>query len=432
FLLGLTQFQGRLRFPTRVFRLLLISPYIDAETEAMIGDFLKKVVIEVKSASPHLLSEFSVVAAAHLDNVFVKVRKDYISLKGISHRTVLLATVLATLMEKYATQSLLADVQAFFKDDVLTGKTPPIPQLRGLLASAPKEDVNRFEACVPLFTFTEKKDRVLVLTQLLKVEVNRPFFLRRLNRLIRVAGALEIRSASKRIQEILDFARAERILFLEETSIVTLCQLLTRSIIEKSREYFKEPGKNIRSLNGYIRGARFIPPRITVGPLAQVLLVPSLNSQSRALAVETLESMEKGEGDQRRGGLGEWKKLLFPLLKIFDMKEVEDALKLRIADLLGRNADPSIGHQATDLTSHHSAIGRKAGVRLLKSICVHSEAGPTDVVTNRLYKLLEDSDPSAHVESLVALLAIGDDYASQVLKDFVQSGDQQAVADVLS
>ena len=126
------------------------------------------------------------------------------------------------------------------------------------------------------------------------MDLNRPFFLRRLNRLIRVAGALEIRSASKRIQDILDFARAERIHFLEETSVVTLCQLLTRSIIEQSREYFKEPGKNIRSLNGYIRGARFIPPRIMIGPLTQVLLVPSLNTQSRALAVETFESMEDG------------------------------------------------------------------------------------------------------------------------------------------
>ncbi|HVO39002.1 MAG TPA: HEAT repeat domain-containing protein, partial [Spirochaetia bacterium] len=110
FLQSLSQFQGRLRFPTRVFRLLLIMPYIDPETEILIGDFLKKIVVEVKGASPHLLSEFSVVASAHIDNVFAKIRKNFISLKGITNKSVLLATVLATLLEKYASQSLLTDV----------------------------------------------------------------------------------------------------------------------------------------------------------------------------------------------------------------------------------------------------------------------------------------------------------------------------------
>lgn len=430
FLSCLSQFQGRLRFPTRVFRLLLIGPYIDAETEALIGDFLKKVVVEVKDASPHLLSEFSVVASAHLDNVFAKVRKNYISLKGITNREVLLATVFSTLLEKYATPPLLADLIAYFKDDKLTARTPPLAQVRSLLSSAPKEDLNRFEACIPLFAYTEKKDKLLVLSQLSKVDLNRSFYLRRLNRLIRVAGALEIRSASKRIQEILDFARAERIHFLEETSVVTLCQLLTRSIIEQSREYFREPGKNIRSLNGYIRGARFIPPRIMIGPLTQVLMVPSLNPQSRALVVETLESME--EAREKKTGLVESKKLLSPLLKVMDMKEVDDALKLRVGDILCRNIDPSIGHQATDLTSHALPAGRKAGIRLLKAISTQSEGAISDVVTSRLYRLLEDADKGVRVESLLALLAIGDDYAAQVLKDFVQAGDEQVVADVLA
>jgi class 3 adenylate cyclase/HEAT repeat protein len=429
FLTCLSQFQGRLRFPTRVFRMLLICPYVDWETEALIGDFLKKVVVEVKEASPHLLSEFSVVTSAHLDNVFAKVRKNYISLQGITNKQVLLATLLATLLENYATTTLLADVIAFFKDDG-TARTPPVAQVRSLLSSAPKEDLNRFEACIPLFAYTEIKDRMLVLAQLSKVELSRPFYLRRLNRLIRVAGALEIRSASKRIQDILDFARSERIHFLEETSVVTLCQLLTRFIIEQSREYFKEPNKNIRSLNGYIRGARFIPPRILIGPLTQVLMVPSLNPRSRALVVETLESME--DGGARRTGLSESKKLLTPLLKVLDVKEVDDVLKLRVVDILCRNIDPSIGHQAMDLTAHPTPTGRKAGIRLLKAVSAQSEGTISDEVTGRLYRLLEDADKSVRVESLLALLAIEDDYAAQVLKDFVVAKDSPVVADVLS
>ena len=374
FLQALSQFQGRLRFPARVFRLLLITPYVDVETEAAIGDFLKKIVMEVKGTAPQLVSEFSVITSAHLDTVFAKIRKNYISLKGIQKKEDLISTVLATLLEKYATPSVLADVLAFFKEDGYTGRTPPVAQMRSLLATAPKEDQNRLDACIPLFTLKEKKDKQAVLALVSRVDLNRPFFLRRLNRLIRVAGALEIKTASKKIQEILDFARAERIQFVEETSIVTLCQLLTRSIIELSREYFKEPTKNLRSLNGYIRGARFIPAKILIAPLIHIAQVPALNPQSRALVVETLEQMEKQEKDD--SGLSTLKKVLPPLLKVLDMKEVPDEIKLRIGDILARNGDSTVGHQALDLTVHQTAVGRRVAVRMLKSLVARGRAQP--------------------------------------------------------
>jgi len=182
-----------------------------------------------------------VITSAHIDTVFAKIRKNYISLQGITNKDVLLATVLATLLERHATASLLADVQAYFKEDFFSDRTPPIAQIRSLLSHAPKEDQNRFEACIPLFAQKEKKDKATVLQQVSRVDLNRPFALRRLNRLIRVAGALELKSTSKKIQEILDFSRAERINFLEETSVVTLCQLLTRSIIEQSRSTSRSP-----------------------------------------------------------------------------------------------------------------------------------------------------------------------------------------------
>ncbi len=421
FLTSLTQFQGRLRYPTRVFRLLLISPYLDAETEALVGDFLKKIVLEVKNTSPHLLSEFSVITSAHLDTVFAKTRKNHISLRGIT-KEMLLATVLATIMEKYSTPSVLADVTAFFKEDGYTGRTPPVAQIRSLLAGTPKEDQNRFEACIPLFAQTEKKDRLAVLTQLARVDLNRPFYLRRLNRLIRVAGALEIKTTAKKIQEILDFARAERIHFLEETSVVTLCQLLTRSIIEQSREYFKEPNRNIRSLNGYIRGARFIPAKIMLGPLVHIAQLPSLTPQSRTLVVETLESMNLA-GMQRQ---------LLPLFKALDLRDAAEALKLRIGDMLAKYADATFGHLALDLTSHASPTARTVAVRIIKALAARGSGAPADVVTNRLYLLLEDAERGVRVEALLALLVMADDYAAQIVSDHVQAGDAEMVSELLA
>ena len=70
-------------------------------------------------------------------------------------------------------------------------------------------------------------------------------------------------------------------------------------------------------------------------PLTQVLMVPSLDRQSRALTVETFESME--DGGVKKSGLAESKKLLPPLLKVMDIKEIDDVLKLRITDILCRD-----------------------------------------------------------------------------------------------
>ncbi len=421
FLDSLNSFQGRLRFPARLLRLLLVVPYVDSEAEALVGDFLKKVVSEVKNASPHLLSEFSVIASAHIDTVFTKVRKNYISLQGITKKDVLLATVLATLLERYATASVLADVQSFFKEDGSIRRTPPVAQIRSLLARAPKEEQNRFEACIPLFLLEGKTERYTVLQQVSRVDLNRPSFLRRLNRLIRVAGALEIRTTSKRIQEILDFARAERIHFLEETSIVTLCQLLTRSIIEQSRDFFREPGRNVRALNGYIRGARYIPAKILLPPLVHIAQHPTLPAPTRSLLVETLEAMNL-QGLQR---------VLQPLLKTLDMAGVEDGLKLRIGDLLARVADATLGHMALDLTSHPTAIGRRIAIRIVKALAIRGTGAPADIVTNRLYLLLEDADRGVRVDALQALLAMGDDYSSQIVTDYVRAGDGQIVSELL-
>ena len=72
------------------------------------------------------------------------------------------------------------------------------------------------------------------------------------------------------------------------------------------------------------------------------------------------------------------------------------------------------------------------GIRLLKAVSTQSEGAISDEVTNRLYLLLEDPDKGVRVEALLALLAIGDDYAAQVLRDFIAAGDSQAVADILA
>ena len=89
--------------------------------------------------------------------------------------------LLASLLEGYATPALLAERQAFFRDDAPNRAWST--RLRVLLAGARREDRNRFEACLPLFQLRERKDRLAMATMLNRVDLNRPSDLRRLNRL---------------------------------------------------------------------------------------------------------------------------------------------------------------------------------------------------------------------------------------------------------
>ncbi len=417
----LSAFQGRLHYPTRIFRLLLISPYVDTETEIQIGDFLKKIVTEVKSSSPQLLSEFSVITSAHLDTVFTKCRKNYISLKGITNKEILLATLLASLLEKFGTPAVVETVQRFFKSEY-SGFAPPVAQVKALLSRATKEDQNRLDACIPLFSLPEKKDKLQVFACLSRVDLNRPVYLRRLNRLLRIAGVLEIRTAAKKIQEILEFAREERIHYLEETSIVTLCQLLTRSIIEQSKEYFGQPDKSLRTLNGYLRGARFIPARIMIGPLVHLLVNPTIAASTRDLILDSLLSMD----------LSGVKRILPALLKCLDMAQFSAEQKLALGNILCRDADPSISHQLLDLTGNTDPAARRVAVRVLQALARRGEGVAAEVLTNRLYLLLEDKDRGVMVDALLALLAVKDDYAVQIVEDYIASEDAGIVSEILS
>ena len=395
-------------------------PFVDVETEGLVGDFLTRIVEQMKKESPQLLTEFSESTANRLEKVFLRIRQTYISVRGITRREELLMAVLASLLERHATPALLAEVQAFFRDE--TASRAAVDHLRTQLAGAPREDRNQLEACQPLFQMRERKDRLAMATMLSRVDLNRPSELRRLNRLIRAAGVQEIRTCTHKVQEILEFARAERVPFLEETSVVTLCQLQSRTAIEQSREYFRDTTRSLRSLNGYVRGARFLPARSMIGYLTYVLLQPKVDSGTRVLAVESLESLD----------LSTVVKSLPQLLKVFELEEIDPAVRLRVADVLAKTADAGLAHLALDLTASSSAPARRAAVRVLRGLCARGAGVSTDTLTERLYRLLEDTDKSVKQESLLALLAINDDYAPQVVTEEANAGRTDFVAELLT
>ncbi len=412
------------RFPNQAlaFRLLLRIPYVDAITEAMNGDALIEVVQEVKSQAPLALNELIFTTATHLEAVFAKIRKQHLSLKEVKEKDELLVVILAKIMERYATQELLRETQRFFRAEVIQNPGPLVNRIKTRLQGASPDERNRFGACLPLLMSSDRLQRLNIARTLTRVDLSHPSLLRRLNRLVRVIGTLEIRNSAKKILEILTFAREERIPFLEETCVVTLCQLLNRVAIEQARGVLANPEGNPPSVSGYIRGARFVPAKIFLNPLLKLLLNPELAPRLQALIVDSLERMDlAGAGTA-----------MPPLIRSLRFPEIAAELKTRIASIVARHADASLFQPLLDLTAGEDPLVRQLAARTLKTVAQRERHLPSDVLTNRLYLLLEDGEKPVQIEALLALIGLSDDYAIQILLDHIKEGDEEIISQVLA
>jgi class 3 adenylate cyclase len=421
FLATLSQYSGKIQYPTRMFRLLLRFPFVDRETEAMNGQFLSKILTEVKTYSPLLLNEFIFTTATHLEAVFAKLKKQHISLEGVKEREMLLVIILAKILEQYGTQELLNESQRYFKMPAPDNPSALVQKLRERLSTVPQDDQHRLEACVPLFMSDDRKLRLSTASILSKVNLTSYSLLRRLNRLIRVIGTLEIRNSGKKILEILNFARDEHIHFLEETCVVTLCQLWNKKAIEQSKLVFASPQKFKPSVFGYVRGARYVPPRIFANLLIRLFLTPGIGLDTQTLIVDSLDAMD----------LHDLKGIMLPLIRAIKLPEIDTSLKARISQILSRYGDSSLFQPLIDLSSSEDAFIRRTGIKTLRLLAKKEKSIPRDVLTNRLYQLLEDNMKTVQVEALLSLFALGDDYAVQILEDYTRAEDEQIIIDIL-
>jgi class 3 adenylate cyclase len=421
FLITLSGYQGRLDNPQRLYRLLLRIPHVDGETEGLTGDFLSRIMEEVKKDSPLLLNEFTFSTATNMEAVFAKLKNQFVSLGGIKEKDTLLAVVFTKLLEQYATAEILKEAQNFFKSDSTSSEASIIAKLRERMIAAPADDKNRMEACMRLFSIDDRVARLSILQILSRANLSTPLLARRLNRLVRLIGTLEIRSSGKKVLEILHFAREERISYLEETCIVTLCQLLNRTAIEHAQVVFGEIGKYSHSLRGYIRGARFVPAKFFINPLLKLLMNPKIPGKIRTLIVDSLKTMNLRE---IRGALA-------LLIRALSLKEIEETLKEELAGILVNHADSGLFQPLVDLTKNADPVVRGLGTRILKALAAKDRNISTDVLTNRLYILLEDPAHKVRIEALLALLSLEDDYALQILDDYINQEDEAASVDIL-
>ncbi|MBN1525390.1 MAG: adenylate/guanylate cyclase domain-containing protein [Spirochaetales bacterium] len=394
--------------PLRVFKTLLILPYVNRESESLTGKNLEKIVELMRKESPFVLNELSTITVAHLDTLFSKIRRQFLSMDGVSQREVLLSILFGRLVERYATPALLEDLLRYFKGNRVVPAQKLIEMLKLALHPASEEEKNRLKACIQLFDPHNKAAQLKTQSVLSQVDLERPSLMRRLNRFIRLAGLLGIKTVIKNIQRILEFARTERITYLEETSVVSLCQLYDKTTLDKSDEYFMRWREKLPALKGYIRGMRFCNPPILMKDIAELLVKPELDSEIRRLCLDTVDKTDfKGA-----------KNILPFFIQLLFVEGTEDEMKEAAGKILARWADISVFQQMLDLLQHEEACIRVVGLHVLRFLAERDPSVPREVLVNRCYVLLEDTSSKVVREALVTLISLNDDYAIQVLGDF--------------
>ncbi len=413
FIQTLSEYGGDFSQPTRVFRLLMVAPFIDFDVEAKTGDQIKRMIEQIKAKSPHLLNELTVITLAHLETVFVKSKKNYISLKGITERETLLSVVFANILERYANRELLQKVQNYFKSQLQGDANEIIFEIKKHLRDAPPEDKYKFEACLSLFKLDKTPELLNLVKTLSNINFERPNLLRRLNRLVRVSGYLKIRNSIKRLNSILQFAREERITFLTETLLVTLLELLSKSVIDQARRILSSGHRNISELRGVIRGSRFIPPNLIVASLLHFLILPDTEPELKTLALDTLKHLK----------INEVRGAVHSLINAVKSNTLTNEHRKLVGEIVASQGDSSNIQSLIDLTTSSDDEIKKIAISSIREISRRIPNAPTDIITNRLYILLEDDNPEIRNEALLGLIALNDDYAFQVLRDSFQRED---------
>jgi len=407
--------------PKNIFRFLLLLPFVDAEVEILISELIKKILELYGNLTPGTRSEFRSIASVHLDQLFRKVKASHISVRAVRKKEDFLHTLFAHLIEKYCSALFVKEVLKYFKDRDAQDPSLLIEAMGECLIDAEHDDIKGFKACIPLFAETDTKQRLKIYTFLKRIDPQVANLLRRLNRLIKAAGYLNITTLSKLIREIRAFAADEKIGYLEEATTITLCQFRSKEIAEEAKDVFAHPGSHGDIIKSFVRGARYLPSTQVAEPLVDFITGVGCTAELRELALESLESLDLWEALAANARL----------IRALERSDIDSAHKQIMAGVVARYLDRSTVQSVIDLLSSAGTYSKIIGMRIVQQIGKRRRDLPVEVLIGKLYSLIEDPDQELRVESLVSLLSLGDDYAEKILQDWLASGDEKLIRDVL-
>jgi class 3 adenylate cyclase len=394
----------------KVFRLLLLIPYGDIITETSCNNVLKEVIDYTHRRFPTTMSELITLTSVHIDTLYKKVRKSLLSLKGVGDRDALLIIRMARLFEKTLPAVLLEEVQNFFKAEKPQPPGQIIDKIRGVFVNEEEEDRKNFDSFVHIFSESERIRRLSIYSTLKKIKPEIPVLLKRFSRVLKVVGWLGVKTLTKKVWEILEYARQERMVDLERTCIITLCELEAKNMVLDLKQSLNDPARGIDVQKAFIHGARYLPPESVVDSLLAMFFHPAQENDTKCFILETMKYMD----------LSKIKKISSELIRVFD-PGYDQSLRELAGDILARYVDSTLFHTLVDLTRSSDIDTKITSMRIFREMKNRGIVLPMDILTNRLYLLLEDQEKQVRIEAMFTLIELGDDYAVKILKDWLES-----------
>jgi class 3 adenylate cyclase len=407
--------------PKNIFRFLLLLPFVDTEVEIEISELIKRILDLYRDRTPGTKSEFRSITSVHLDQLFRKVKERHISVRRVQKKEDFLPTLFAHLIEKYCSEQFVEEVLKYFRGQKTEDPSLLIEAMRECLVGGEQSDVRGFKACVPLFLETDAKQRLKIYTFVKRIDPQVTNMLRRLNRLIKAAGYLHIKTHAKLMQEIRAFAADEKIGYLEEAATITLCQIQPQSIAEVAKDVFANPGTNEDIIKSFVRGARYLPSSAIAEPLVDFIIGVGCPPALRQLALDSLECINLLDSPSANS----------KLIRSLDRSDIEESHKETMTGIVARYINSSTVQSVIDLLSSGGTYSKILGTRIVQQIEEGRNDLPAPVLTGKLYSLIEDNDRRLKAASLIALLSLKDDYAGKIAEDWLDSDDTMLIREVL-
>jgi class 3 adenylate cyclase len=128
----------------------------------------------------------------------------------------------------------------------------------------------------------------------------------------------------------------------------------------------------------------------------------------------------------------ETKALPAALIRVARLPGLSSARLQDVAAMIALHGDSMILQPLIELTGSADQQLVELGIRSLRNLARRAHNLPLDVLTHQLYKLLEHKQKSVQVEALLTLIVLQDDYATQILEDYLHSEDEQAIVQILA
>lgn len=404
--------------PKNLFKLLVMLPVTESAVESGIEGLILRLLSSVKEISPGSAGELAAITSAHLEAVFRKVRKGFLSLKEVRSREELLPLVLSNLLQKYCPRPVLSRALVYFKEQQ-TDPRALIQQINGYLKSGVSSDIKGFRACLPLFTDPSWGKSIVGILR--RIDPNMSSLLARLARLVRAAGELGMKDQEKKVHDIQQFAEVENVPVLERSAVEALCRLEARDLLDESISMLSHPPRNRDRLPGFIHGARYLPSELIAEPVVRLLQHPELTPGERESVVDTLCELDLSSSRQ----------LPARVLEALQEQWFEPVQKERLAAVVAEQGGRELLGPLAELLDSDDELTRVLAVRMLRDIERNRADGDRAALVERLYALLEDGRVPVKVEALIALMALDDDYADEVAGDWLFSDDEILAASLV-